>query len=127
MGCLVKKVNKKFVGFVLLQFFELVEEIFDVVVNVVDVFVILKICIGWDQENCNGVEIVRIVECYGIVLLVVYGCICVCMYKGEVEYVIIKDIKCLVFIFVVVNGDIILLEKVKQVLDYMGVDVIMIG
>lgn len=61
MGCLVKKVNKKYVGLVLLQYFDLVELIVKVVVDVVDVLVILKIRIGWNIDNCNGVDIVCIV------------------------------------------------------------------
>lgn len=58
MGCLVKKVNKKMVGFVFLCELDLVVDILNIVVNVVDVFVILKIWIGWDFENWNCVEIV---------------------------------------------------------------------
>lgn len=58
MGCLVKKVNCKFVGLVFLQYLDVVKLIFIEVVNVVDVFVILKICIGWVLEYCNCEEIV---------------------------------------------------------------------
>lgn len=43
MGCLVKKVNKKFVGFVLLCYLDVIEDILKVVVNVVNVLVIFKI------------------------------------------------------------------------------------
>lgn len=53
MGCLVKKVNKKFVGFVLLCYLDVIEDILKVVVNVVNVLVIFKIWMGWDIDNKN--------------------------------------------------------------------------
>lgn len=49
------------------------------------------------------------------------------MYKGEVEYDSIKVVKVVVSILVIVNGDIDSLEKVCYVLEYTGVDVLMIG
>lgn len=58
MGCSVKKVNRKFVGLVFLQYSDVVKSIFIEVVNVVDVFVILKIRIGWVSEYRNCEEIV---------------------------------------------------------------------
>lgn len=56
-----------------------------------------------------------------------YGCIWSCLFNGEVEYESIKVVKNVVFILIIVNGDIIFVEKVKFVFDYMGVDVVMIG
>lgn len=127
MGCLVKKVCNVWVGLVLMCDEQLVVCIFEVVVNVVDVLVMLKICIGWDCDYCNGLVIVCIVEDSGIVVLVVYGCICDQYYIGQVEYVIIGEIKVVLCILVIVNGDIDLLQKVVYVLQQIGVDVVMIG
>lgn len=91
------------------------------------VFVMLKICIGWDCEYKNVIMVVCLVEVVGILMLIVYGCMCVDLYWGDVEYDMIVVVKVVVWILVVVNGDIMLFVKVKVVFDVIGVDVLMIG
>ncbi|MGI2260279.1 tRNA dihydrouridine synthase DusB [Shewanella sp. GXUN23E] len=127
MGCPAKKVNKKLAGSALMQNPDLVEQILKAVVGAVDVPVTLKIRTGWDPEHRNGVQIARIAEDSGIASLAVHGRTRQCMYKGEAEYDTIKAIKQSVSIPVVANGDITTPEKARYVLDYTGVDALMIG
>lgn len=127
MGCPAKKVNKKLAGSALLQYPELVEEIVRAVVAAVEVPVTLKIRTGWNPDNRNGIQIARIAQECGIQSLAVHGRTRACMYKGNAEYDTIAAIKQAVSIPVVANGDITSAEKAKQVLDYTGVDAIMIG
>lgn len=127
MGCPAKKVNKKLAGSALMQNPELVREILQTVVNAVDVPVTLKIRTGWDPEHKNGVQIAQIAQESGIVALAVHGRTRQCMYKGEAEYDTIKAIKQSISIPVVANGDINTPEQARFVLDYTGVDAVMIG
>ena len=127
MGCPAKKVNKKLAGSALLRQPDLVRSICQAVVNAVEVPVTLKIRTGWDPDNRNGVEIARIAEDCGIAALAVHGRTRACLYKGEAEYDTIRAIKQAVSIPVVANGDINSPEKARYVLDYTGVDAVMIG
>ncbi|MGN4999786.1 tRNA dihydrouridine synthase DusB [Aeromonas sp. 80P] len=127
MGCPAKKVNKKLAGSALLRAPDQVKAICRAVVDAVEVPVTLKIRTGWDPDNRNGVEIARIAEDCGIAALAVHGRTRACLYKGEVEYDTIRAIKQAVSIPVVANGDINSPEKARYVLDYTGVDAVMIG
>ncbi|MBP4042258.1 MULTISPECIES: tRNA dihydrouridine synthase DusB [Aeromonas] len=127
MGCPAKKVNKKLAGSALLRQPDLVRTICRAVVDAVDVPVTLKIRTGWDPDNRNGEEIARIAEDCGIAALAVHGRTRACLYKGEAEYDTIRAIKQAVSIPVVANGDINSPEKARYVLDYTGVDAVMIG
>ncbi len=127
MGCPAKKVNKKLAGSALLRQPDLVRSICQAVVNAVEVPVTLKIRTGWDPDNRNGEEIARIAEDCGIAALAVHGRTRSCLYKGEAEYDTIRAIKQAVSIPVVANGDIDSPEKARYVLDYTGVDAVMIG
>lgn len=127
MGCPAKKVNKKLAGSALLRAPDQVKTICRAVVDAVEVPVTLKIRTGWDPDNRNGVEIARIAEDCGIAALAVHGRTRACLYKGEAEYDTIRAIKQAVSIPVVANGDINSPEKARYVLDYTGVDAVMIG
>lgn len=127
MGCPAKKVNKKLAGSALLRQPDLVRSICRAVVDAVEVPVSLKIRTGWDPDNRNGEEIARIAEDCGIAALAVHGRTRACLYKGEAEYDTIRAIKQAVSIPVVANGDIDSPEKARYVLDYTGVDAVMIG
>lgn len=127
MGCPAKKVNKKLAGSALLRAPDQVKAICRAVVDAVEVPVTLKIRTGWDPDNRNGVEIARIAEDCGIAALAVHGRTRACLYKGDAEYDTIRAIKQAVSIPVVANGDINSPEKARYVLDYTGVDAVMIG
>jgi len=127
MGCPAKKVNRKLAGSALLQDPKQVRAILQAVVAAVDVPVTLKIRTGWDPEHRNGVQIAQIAEDCGIAALAVHGRTRQCMYKGDAEYDTIKAIKENISIPVIANGDILTPEKARYVLEYTGVDALMIG
>jgi len=127
MGCPAKKVCKKAAGSALLQDPQLVEDILNAVVAAVEVPVTLKIRTGWNHDNRNGVQIAQIAEQAGIQALAVHGRTRADKYLGNAEYDTIAAIKQSVSIPVVANGDITSPEKAKFVLDYTGVDGLMIG
>jgi tRNA-dihydrouridine synthase B len=127
MGCPAKKVNKKLAGSALLPHPKRVSDILQAVITAVDVPVTLKIRTGWDNENRNGLQIAKIAENCGIQSLVVHGRTRACLFNGNAEYDTIAEIKQGVSIPVIANGDITDPLKAKWVLDYTGVDGLMIG
>jgi tRNA-dihydrouridine synthase B len=127
MGCPAKKICNVMAGSALLRDESLVVRILESVVKSVDVPVTLKIRTGWDRDHRNGVTVARIAEDCGIRALAVHGRTRADAYMGEAEYDTIAAIKAEVRIPVIANGDINTAEKAKYVLDYTGVDGIMIG
>ena len=127
MGCPAKKVCNVAAGSALLQNEPLVKEILEAVVGAVDVPVTLKIRTGWDTAHRNGVSIAHIAQESGIQALAVHGRTRACGYKGEAEYDTIAAIKAAVSIPIIANGDITTPEKAREVLDYTGVNALMIG
>ncbi|KPK11254.1 MAG: tRNA-dihydrouridine synthase B [Acidithiobacillales bacterium SG8_45] len=127
MGCPAKKICKVAAGSALLKDEPLVARILESVVKAVDVPVTLKIRTGWDKDNRNGPDIARIAEDIGIQALAVHGRTRACAYQGEAEYDTIAEIKSSISIPVIANGDITSPEKAKYVLDYTGVDGVMVG
>ena len=114
-------------GSALLQKEKLVEKILKAVVKSVDIPVTLKIRTGWDKENKNATSIARIAEDSGIQALSMHGRTRACLYKGDAEYDTIADVKQIINIPVIANGDITTPEKAKFVLEYTKADAVMIG
>lgn len=127
MGCPAKKVCNVMAGSALLQHEDLVKRILDAVVGAVDIPVTLKFRTGWDKQHKNALSIARIAEQSGIQALALHGRTRACQYKGNAEYETIRQVKKLVSIPVIANGDIDSPEKAKEVLDYTNADGIMVG
>ena len=127
MGCPAKKVCNKAAGSALMKNEKLVEDIIKSVVNAVNIPVTLKMRTGWNEENKNAPTIAKIAEDNGIKMLAIHGRTRAQKYNGDAEYDTVKTIKGIVSIPVVANGDITSAEKAKKVLDYTGVDAVMLG
>jgi tRNA-dihydrouridine synthase B len=127
MGCPAKKVCNVMAGSALMQDEKLVEKILSSVVKAVDIPVTLKIRTGWDKQHKNAVAIAKIAEDAGIQSLAIHGRTRACQYTGDAEYDTIAEVKQKICIPVVANGDITTPEKAKFVLEYTGVDAVMIG
>lgn len=127
MGCPAKKVCSVAAGSALLKDEDKVAKILAAVVNAVEVPVTLKIRTGWDLASRNALNIARIAEQSGIQALTIHGRSRACKFQGQAEYETIRLVKQAVTIPIIANGDIDSGEKAKAVLDYTGVDAIMIG
>ena len=114
-------------GSALLQKEKLVEQILTAVVKSVSIPVTLKIRTGWDKENRNASRIAKIAEDSGIQALSMHGRTRACLYKGDAEYDTIANVKQIISIPVIANGDITTPEKAKFVLEYTKADGVMIG
>lgn len=128
MGCPAKKVCNVMAGSALLRDEPLVGRLLEAVVRAVpEVPVTLKTRLGWDSENLNVPTIARIAEQSGIQALAIHGRTRCQGYSGEARYELIAEVKQVVRIPIIANGDITSPEKAKLVLDKTGADGIMIG
>lgn len=127
MGCPAKKVCHVMAGSALLRDEALVAAILDRVVRAVDVPVTLKIRTGWDIQHKNALRIAQLAEQAGIQCLTVHGRTRACGFKGQAEHETTRQIKALVSMPVIANGDICTPQQARRVLDYTAADGIMIG
>ncbi|WP_032880507.1 tRNA dihydrouridine synthase DusB [Acinetobacter courvalinii] len=127
MGCPAKKVCNKLAGSALLQDEDLVARILDAVVAAVDVPVTLKTRLGFLNGHENILRVAKRAEESGIAALALHGRTREDMYLNTARYELIKQVKQLIDIPLIANGDIDSPEKAKYVLDYTGADAIMIG
>jgi len=127
MGCPVKKVCNAASGSALLRDEPLVARILEAVVGAVSVPVTLKLRTGWAPQERNAPRLCRIAESIGVQMLTLHGRTRACGFGGHAEYDTIAEVKSLVRIPVVANGDIDTPEKARAVLDHTGADAVMIG
>ena len=127
MGCPAKKVCNAWAGSALMRDEALVARILEAVAKAVDVPVTLKIRTGWAADQRNAPTIARIAEACGIAALTVHGRTRDQQYTGVAEYDTIAQIKSLLKIPVIANGDIDSPEKARAVLKITGCDAVMIG
>ncbi len=127
MGCPAKKVCKQSAGSALLRDELLVGRILAAVVGAVSVPVTLKIRTGWSPATRNALRIAAIAHDAGIASLTVHGRTRACSYAVPAEYDSIREIRASVPIPLIANGDIDSPERAKAVLDWTGVDAIMVG
>ena len=128
MGCPVPKVAVKAqAGAALLKNPEKIREIVSNVVKSVDCPVTVKIRSGWDSNNINAVEVAKICEEAGASAICIHGRTRSQGYTGKVDLDIIKQVKEAVSIPVIGNGDVTDIDSFVKMLEYTGVDAVMIG
>lgn len=127
MGCPVPKIAGNGSGSALMRTPELAYEIVCAVVEASTVPVTVKIRKGWDDDNINAVSFAQLMEKAGASAITVHGRTKLQMYKPPVDLDIIKAVKQAVSIPVIGNGGINNAVDVKEMYDYTGCDLVMIG
>ena len=128
MGCPVPKVAiKSQAGSALLKNPDKIKEIVSAVVKAVSVPVTVKIRSGCDANSVNAVEVAKVIEEAGASAITVHGRTRAQGYSGNADWNIIKQVKEMVSIPVIGNGDVTSAEKAKEMLDFTGCDAVMIG
>jgi tRNA-dihydrouridine synthase B len=126
-GCWVRDVAMRGAGAGLLRDLLKMEKIAATVVNSVNVPVTLKTRLGWDAKSIRIVDVARMCEQVGIKALAVHCRTREQGHKGPVDYSWIPKIKEAVSIPVIVNGDVVTPQNVKNVFDTTHCDAVMIG
>ncbi len=128
MGCPVPKVAlKSQAGAALLKNKEKIKDIVSSVVKAVPCPVTVKIRSGWDKNSINAKEVAKICEEAGASAITVHPRTRVQGYDGVSDWNIIKEVKQIVNIPVIGNGDIKSVEDAKRMLSETGCDAVMIG
>ena len=127
MGCPAPKISSNGSGSALMKNPRLCGEIVKVVTAVTDIPVTVKIRKGWDDDSVNAVEVAKICESAGAAAITVHGRTRQQYYKPPVDYDIIKAVRESVSVPVIANGDIDSAERAKEVMDFSGCDLVMIG
>lgn len=127
MGCPVPKISSNGSGSALMKNPRLCGEIVKAVTAVTDIPVTVKIRKGWDDDSVNAVEVAKICESAGAAAITVHGRTRQQYYKPPVDYDIIRAVRESVSVPVIANGDIDSAERVKEVMDITGCDLVMIG
>ena len=127
MGCPAKKVCHLAAGSALMGLPSLALAIVEAVVAAVDVPVTLKMRTGPTRANTNAPQLAKQFEQAGIQMIAIHGRSRACAYQGQAEYDTIAQIKSMVHIPIVANGDIDSPLKAAAVLKATGADAVMIG
>jgi len=127
LGCCAPKVCKNGSGAALLKNPAKLESIVKKVVNSVKIPVSAKIRIGWDDENKNYLEIIKILEGSGVSLISVHGRTRAQRYRDKADWDIINEISNKSSIPIIGNGDIKSFSEAMTRLRTSGCIAVMIG
>ncbi|MBS1913097.1 MAG: tRNA dihydrouridine synthase DusB [Bacteroidetes bacterium] len=125
-GCWVKNVVARNAGAALLRDLPAMERIARTVVDAVKLPVTLKTRLGWDRQSIRIVEVAQMLEQAGIQALAIHCRTRDQGHEGIASWEYIEQVKRVVNIPVILNGDVKTPEDVRRAFDT-GADAVMIG
>jgi tRNA-dihydrouridine synthase B len=126
MGCPAKSVVHRGCGVGLMRTPEKIGQIFSKLTAKLSIPVTGKMRLGWD-DCISYREVARIVEDNGAALIAVHGRTKNQGYGGQADWDAIAEVKSLVRIPVIGNGDVKRVADIQRMKDYTGCDAVMIG
>jgi len=127
MGCPAKKVVGGYSGSALMRDLRKASAIIESVVNAVDVPVSLKARLGWDDGSKNAKDLGLLAEQCGVQFITIHARTRNQFYKGFADWNAILEVKKVVKIPVIANGDIVDIRSASQALKVSGTDGLMMG
>jgi nifR3 family TIM-barrel protein len=127
LGCPVKKVVRQGGGSNLLRDMPLLERIFTSVRKSVTIPLTIKIRSGWDRNNINAVEVLKLAEDCGVEALAIHGRARCDMFSGKADWSVIARVKEDARIPIMGNGDVFVPEDAARMFRETGVDGVMMG
>ncbi len=127
LGCCSRSVCSRGAGASLLLEPEKITQIIELLVKNLDIPITAKIRLGWDDNNRNYLEIARRIEQAGAAVIAVHGRTRVQAYTGKADWDAIAEVKQIVKIPVIGNGDVKTSDDIDSFLQHTGCDAIMIG
>lgn len=127
MGCSARCVSGRGAGAGLLRNPEKIARIFSELTRHLDLPVTGKIRLGWDDSTRNYRDVARIIEDNGGSLLAVHGRTRHQGYNGQADWDAIAEIKQIVSIPVLANGDVRTVKDIARVKAHTGCDGVLIA
>jgi nifR3 family TIM-barrel protein len=125
MGCPVNKITKKGGGSSLLRQPQVAAAIVKTVVNAVSVPVTVKTRLGWEDSDITILDFAKRLEDAGAQMLTIHGRTRAQGYNGAAKWDWIRQVKAILSIPVIANGDIFSVEAAIQCLQATGADGVM--
>lgn len=127
MGCSTRRVSGRGAGVGMMPQPALIAETFALLSSTLDVPVSGKIRLGWDEDQRNFAEIARIMEGNGAALIAMHARTKTQKYGGRADWEAIAELRDVVSVPVIGNGDVQSPEDIELLKDRTGCDAVMIG
>jgi nifR3 family TIM-barrel protein len=127
MGCSARRVSGRGAGAGLLREPKKIGAIISTLTRNLDLPITAKIRLGWDDNSLNYVEVAKTIEDNGGSLIAVHARTKDQAYGGRADWDAIAEIKEVVGIPIIGNGDIEAVEDIDRLFNHTGCDAIMIG
>ncbi len=127
MGCYVKGIAERGAGSGMLREPDKIARVFSRLSKSLDIPVTGKIRLGWDDASRNYLAIARVLEDHGASLVAIHGRTKAQAYKGEADWDAIAEVKQVVKIPVVGNGDVRSVQDIARLRAHTRCDGVMIG
>jgi tRNA-dihydrouridine synthase B len=127
MGCSMRHVSGRGAGVGLLRTPVVAARMIRLLSRSLEVPVSAKIRLGWDEERRNHILMARIIEENGGALVAVHGRTRAQRYGGVADWEAIAEVKAVVTIPVIANGDVRTVTDIERIKTYTGCEGVMIG